>query len=251
MIKEEWENVICTTKELSKYYQDIILIGGVAVYMHLVHNNGLAIAEMSHDVDFYISLIELGSLRDLEEVVDNQRPKKKQIIKNNVEMDIYVEKQHSLPVEFNEIKTFAIEVDGVKLASLEHLLILKNKAYMDRKGSAKEDKDKRDVIKILYCMGDDINYEILSSYFSKEEIKVFLDEISANKKIYQEIFKGNEFNASKLSEEIQNKVKNIINTFQEIENEKKYGNDATVNNNKKNERNSDGKSTSTYAKRTN
>ena len=62
-------------------------------------------------------------------------------------------------------------IDGVCIASLEHLLVLKLDAYASRRGSAKGAKDERDLIKILHLLDQStLRAGRLESYLTDEAI---------------------------------------------------------------------------------
>jgi hypothetical protein len=47
--------------------------------------------------------------------------------------------------------THAVNYDSLRVACLEHLLVLKLEAYSDRKASSKGQKDAKDIIRIGLC----------------------------------------------------------------------------------------------------
>lgn len=154
MDEADWARLFAGVQELSALFPDgIVFIGGVAVLLH-VRDQHLPprFVELSHDGDFYVSLSDFADLRDLEEVTANRRLDKHQIIKDGFEYDVYLEDHNSLRVRFVDVLAASTVVDGVRLASLEHLLILKLDAYASRRGSAKGRKDERDLVKITYLM---------------------------------------------------------------------------------------------------
>lgn len=132
----------------------LVFIGGVAVYLH-VTNARLSqnFLEFSHDGDFYISFADFADLRDMEEVTPNQRLQKYQIVVRGIEFDIYQEHNSSLIIGYKSIAAASKMIDGVRVASLEHLLVLKLKAYQARRNSAKGHKDARDLVRLLYLLG--------------------------------------------------------------------------------------------------
>jgi len=56
------------------------------------------------------------------------------------------------------------------VASLEHLLLLKIDAYMDRKGSAKGDKDQRDLVRIVHALQRSMHGRRFSGYATFDDI---------------------------------------------------------------------------------
>jgi hypothetical protein len=132
-----------------------VFIGGVAVFAHtkesLQFNTYYA---FSHDADFIISVVDFIDLRDIEHVVSNRRLSKSQFYKGGFEFDVYVEGQNDLPVPYAEVASLSEIRNGIRVASLEHLLVMKLKAFEDRRGSAKGTKDEDDLIKLLMLLSE-------------------------------------------------------------------------------------------------
>jgi hypothetical protein len=84
----------------------------------------------------------------------------------------------------------------VRVASLEHLLVLKVDAYGDRKGSAKGRKDERDIIRIVYLLNSRPSKTRLGPYLDS---KFFgrLTEVARSGE-FVVLCKGNVHQASKL-----------------------------------------------------
>lgn len=150
MKDSEFHTLLSACSELSQMFEPgLVFIGGIAVYMHAVNSpQGRDLAEATHDGDFYISLADMQDLRDIEEVVPNRRLNKAQITKKGFEFDVYVERQSSLIVPYADVAARSVDFDGVRVASLEHLLTLKLEAFRDRQNSAKGGKDARDMFRI-------------------------------------------------------------------------------------------------------
>jgi hypothetical protein len=170
---DEWAKLWAGIRELSGFFPDgIVFIGGIAVLLH-VRDRRLpeGFVELSHDGDFYISLADFADLRDLEEVTANRRLQKHQIVKGGVEYDVYLENHNDLRVKYADAMQAATTIDGVRVASLEHLLILKLDAFGSRRGSAKGDKDERDLVKICYLLSrSKVHDERLAKYLTPEAV---------------------------------------------------------------------------------
>ncbi len=174
---EEWGKLWAGILDLSQYFPDgIVFIGGVAVLLH-VRNGKLpeGFVEYSHDGDFFLSLADFADLRDLEEVTANRRLNKHQIVKNGIEFDIYLENHNGLIVKYADVMAESAIIDGVRVASLEHLLLLKLDAYASRRGSAKGSKDERDLVKICYLLaGQGTRHDRLSGYLVDEAVTLLV-----------------------------------------------------------------------------
>jgi len=169
--EREWGILWAGIRELSELFPDgVVFIGGVAVLLHVQHHKlPERFIELSHDGDFYVSLSDFADLRDLEEVTANRRLDKHQIIKNGIEYDVYLENHNSLLVKFSDVRAASEVIDGVRVASLEHLLLLKLDAYQSRRGSAKGAKDERDLVKICFLIAKTaLHRDRLASYLTEE-----------------------------------------------------------------------------------
>lgn len=157
METREFETLLAICGELAGLFPDgIVFIGGIAVYLHTVNvTETRELAELTHDADFYISLADMADLRDLEEVTANRRLSKHQLIKRGFEFDIYTERQAALIVPYDAVRARSESRGGIRVASLDHLLVLKLEAFRDRKGSAKGDKDAMDLIRIAAAAAHD------------------------------------------------------------------------------------------------
>lgn len=161
-IKTEFWNSLLTEKswqvlqELKKEHK-FILIGGWAVYLLTKQNK-------SKDVDIVVSIEELEKFKQ-ERLAKNDKLKKYEVKKEEVDIDIYLEYYSKLAIPVEEIKNYTIDIEGFKTASPELLLILKQKAYSERKDSIKGEKDKIDILSIVFSKIDFKKYyEILKKY---------------------------------------------------------------------------------------
>lgn len=150
MKENEFGILLSTCSEVAQWFPEgVVFIGGIAIYLHAVNTEATqALAATANDADFYISLADMGDLRDIEELTPNRLRSKHQMIKSGFEFDIYTERQSQLIVPYDAIAAHSVVYDGVRVSSLEHLLVLKLEAFADRKGSAKGDKDAGDLLRI-------------------------------------------------------------------------------------------------------
>lgn len=190
----EWNRLLQNIRDMCEDYQDLVTIGGVAVWMHTLRMADERLLQVSHDADFYLSIQDFGVMRDLEEMVPNRRLGKYQIIKDDVDIDVYVDKQHGLTVPFADIATDAQEIMGIRCASLEHLLILKARAFLDRKNTAKGDKDARDIAKILILIGESGAVSDRLAFWTDED-RALVETIIRGNKTFLDIADGNAHDA--------------------------------------------------------
>lgn len=146
----EFASLLMACQEIATTYPEgVVFIGGIAVYLHSINREETKVfAEFTHDADFYISLADMADLRDIEEVVANRRLNKHQIIKRGFEFDIYTERHSALIVPYDQAMAYSVLYENLRVASLEHLLVLKLEAYRDRQASRKGEKDAKDIIRL-------------------------------------------------------------------------------------------------------
>ena len=146
----EFKELLAACAELAGLFPDgLVFIGGIAVYLHAQNAPAAAqYAEVTHDADFYVSLADMGDLRDIEEVTPNRRLSKHQLIKRGFEFDIYTERQSTLIVPYDAVVASSVRYEPFRVTGLEHLFVLKLEAYRDRRQSAKGEKDARDLLRI-------------------------------------------------------------------------------------------------------
>ncbi len=162
MTDSEWRQVWKAVQTLTaEFPEGVIVIGGVAVYLHSLQEKSLAV-EFTHDADVYVSLSIWADFRDMYDVTSNKRLSKHQIILNDVDVDVYQERNNSLRVPYAALAMAAEVTQGVRVAGLEHLLLLKLDAYKDRGRSAHGLKDARDVAKILILLRKTTPYYVLA-----------------------------------------------------------------------------------------
>jgi hypothetical protein len=183
--------------ELSKGYPDVVFIGGVAVYVHLADRALATIPlEVSHDADFMISFADYGSLKDEEEITPTPRLAKHQMIVDGVEFDVYVERLNSLVVPYDEVYAYSVVIDNVRVAALEHLLVLKLEALAKRHYSSKGSKDRRDVAKIGLLLGQDIKSDLIVPYMRDDLLEHLYD--TAKSTVFFELCARNAHTAKKV-----------------------------------------------------
>lgn len=175
---------------------DFVLIGSWANYLWTKTHK-------SKDIDVIIDLKTLYTLKENYRLIKNDRLKKYEIKIEDIDIDIYVPhySKLSLPVEF--IQKNATVVEGFNVVIPEALLILKQGAEFDRRGSVKGKKDQIDIMTLLFYSDIDFKKykEILNKYGLnylkelKKIIKTFRDlkhlntNVKAFKKKKEEILR--------------------------------------------------------------
>ena len=174
-------------QDLKKKF-DFVLIGGWANYLWTKTHK-------SKDIDIIIDLKTLYILKENYRLIKNDRLKKYEIKIDDIDIDIYVPhySKLSLPVEF--IQKNVTVVEGFKVIIPEVLLILKQGAELNRGYSIKGQKDRIDIMTLLFYSDIDFKKykEILKIYHLdylnelKRIIKIFKDlkHLNANVKDFK------------------------------------------------------------------
>lgn len=135
------------------------VIGGWAVYLHTR-------ALKSKDIDLVLeNWEELDKLKNLYNLRKNDRLFKYEFFKDGIEVDIYVPGFSKLAIPCEELVKLSGIVEGIKTLAPEPLLLLKQEAELNRRGSIKGEKDIEDVLSILsFC---EIDFELYKELVTK------------------------------------------------------------------------------------
>ena len=127
-------------QELRKKY-DFILIGGWATYLWTKQ-------QKSKDIDIAVDIEEMQILKKAN-LSKNDNLKKYEMKFGEIDVDIYVSFFSELGVPIDAIQKQTVSIEGFILPKKEVLLLLKQKAFHDRKLTLKGEKDTIDVISLL------------------------------------------------------------------------------------------------------
>ena len=175
-----FESLISLCHEVGRLYEPgLVFIGGIGVYLHAVnHADVKELAEATKDADLYISVAGFSDMRDIEELTANNRLSKHEFKKAGFSFDVYTERQSKLPVPYANVSAMAHVYDGVRVASPEHLLVLKLDAAVDRKDSEHGRKDIKDIIRILMVADSIQSFDVEAACaFMRDEHLAMLEEI--------------------------------------------------------------------------
>lgn len=128
-------------KELKRQFR-FVLIGGWAVWLYTKQLK-------SKDIDIVVELAQLDYLKAQYELIKNDRLKKYEIRKGEVEVDVYTPYYSTLGIGAEDIVADARIKDGFRVPSRELLTTLKIVAWSHRRASAKGQKDLLDIISLL------------------------------------------------------------------------------------------------------
>lgn len=171
---DQWVELWAGIGKIANDFPKIVFIGGIAVYLHVrrrLLTDGFI--EYSHDGDFLISIADFNDLRSQYVVTANRRLNKNQLIERGIDFDVYVEERNGLRVKYEDAQHWSDEVNGIRIACAEHLLLLKLDAYADRRGSQKGDKDERDVIRLMTIMATNgVRSEVLEPYLTDDDVSL-------------------------------------------------------------------------------
>lgn len=157
-------------QEINKKY-NFILIGGWAIYLW-------AKQQKSKDIDIVVDIKELQKFKQ-ENLAKNDRLKKYEIKIEEIDIDIYVSYYSKLAIPVEDIGKYSTKIEGFNVVIPEALIILKQGAFEERKNSIKGEKDKLDILSILFFT--DINYkkyyQILKNYKLENYLNSFINII--------------------------------------------------------------------------
>ncbi|MGA9855124.1 MAG: hypothetical protein WBR29_07605 [Gammaproteobacteria bacterium] len=199
----DFTDVLQAAQTLGDDCPGAVLIGGLAVYLH-TQNRPLGtlpmsrerLVEFSHDVDAYISIQDLGGLRDIFEVTANARLHKHQVTVGSIESDLYVEHNNRLRVPYDELLAHASTYGSLRVAAIGHLLVLKFDAQAGRSGTSKGDKDTRDLVK-LAVLANESDRVLLKPYLDSRGL-ARLQSVGATPTAFTLITRGNAQEAKQL-----------------------------------------------------
>ncbi len=170
--KKEYWNSLLTEKSwqilqnLRREY-NFILIGGWAVYLHTRQ-------QKSKDVDIVVDINELERLKK-QGLGKNDRLKRYEIKKEEIDIDIYVEHYSKLAIPVEDIKKYTIKIEGFEVVKTELLILLKQTAFKDRENSIKGEKDKIDIVSLIFFA--DTNLNLYAKIAKEYKIDHSIDEL--------------------------------------------------------------------------
>ena len=199
---DEFNRILKTSREMAERFPGLVFIGGIAVWVYAVSDpHTRRLKEASHDIDFMISFSDLAALRDTDEVTPNKRLNKHHLIRDGIEFDIYVERNNKLIVPYDQVFAHSKNFGVMRVACLEHLFCLKLDALADRKGTAKGDKDERDLVRIAMLGGRGMRKNLMRSYLREKQMKAL--QILSRSQVFLDITKGNAHQARKIEKEFE------------------------------------------------
>lgn len=197
----DFERLLDDCRALVRQFpESLTFIGGIAVFLHAKSAALTApLAACTEDADFYISLADMAELRDIEEMSTNRRQSKHQMVRSGFFFDAYTQGRSSLIVPYEAVVSASVKIGEVRVASLEHLVALKLEAYLNRRTSAKGDKDAKDLFRIAAAASSQdapLNPALMAPYL-REEHRPLWDEIYLST-VVSDLALGNSASAQQL-----------------------------------------------------
>lgn len=144
---EFWPELLTTAswqklRELKKELKGFVVIGGWAIYLW----TGM---HKSKDIDIIVDFKALERLKERYDLNKNPHLKKYEIKLDKFDVDIYVPHFSRFVLPIGELMKNTEVVQGFTTLKPEALLVLKQAAEIDRKGSIKGEKDAIDILTLL------------------------------------------------------------------------------------------------------
>ena len=158
---KSWEVLLeLTRSSLFKF----TLIGGWAIYLW---THGMK----SEDIDLVLeNWSELDRLKEQYNLTKNDRLHKYEYNSGGIDVDIYIPHYSELAIPCEDIVGMCSVVSGIKTVDPEPLLMLKQAAEVDRRGTVKGGKDVLDILSLLVSGSVDFKKygELLGKYRLEE-----------------------------------------------------------------------------------
>ena len=163
--EKSWEILI----KLRKTPLDFILIGGWAVWLWTKTHK-------SKDIDIVLKDFKaLDYLKQNYDMRKNEHLKKYEIKIEGIDIDIYMPHFSKLAIPPQDLADYSTRLENFNIITSEALLILKQKAELERRGSAKGEKDAIDIMTLL--LNTDISFEKYKRVLEKYSQSSLLPEL--------------------------------------------------------------------------
>lgn len=184
--QKSWEELKILNKEVN-----FVLIGGWATYLYTRELK-------SKDIDILIDYSELGKLKEYYEVSKNDRLKKYEARREEIQIDIYLPHYSEIGLPVDILIDNTISLEGFRVLKKEFLICLKIYVFNLRGRTAKGEKDFLDTISLFKTGIGDVNkiLKIKKDYNLEKQFSYFLNllderveagEIGLNKHLYKKL----------------------------------------------------------------
>lgn len=172
---KSWNTLLELKKEPIKF----ILIGGWAVFLWTKQMK-------SKDIDIIITNFDdLSYLKQKYNLIKNDKLKKYEIKKDDIDIDIYLIHYSQLGMPIQDIKNNTSDIKGIKIPKPEVLLILKQTAELMRRESVKGKKDQIDILTLL--LYSKINFKLYKELLKKCNLRDYLKRLETIIKTFKDI----------------------------------------------------------------
>ncbi len=198
LTEESWKKL----QELSKE-TDLIVIGGWSVWLWTKQHK-------SKDIDIIVGFGELAKLKEKYVLEKNDRLKKYEIKMQGFDVDIYVPFYSKLALPTEELAKEKVKIEGISTITCEALLVLKQGAEIERRGTVKGQKDIIDILTILAYAPIDFRkyFELLKKHKKEGFAKELATEIAQFNPVDSERYLGLRFlEFNKKKKELLEKIK--------------------------------------------
>ena len=137
LTEESWKKLQELSKEMG-----LAVIGGWGVWLWTRQHK-------SKDIDIIVDFEELAKLKEKYPLEKNDRLKKYEIKLQGFDIDVYVPFYSRLALPIEDLLMERVKIEGINTICCESLLILKQGAEIDRRGTIKGQKDGIDLLTIL------------------------------------------------------------------------------------------------------
>ena len=166
--RKSWEEL-----QKLRHLLPFVLIGGWAAYLYTK-------ALTSKDIDVLVDFDALTSLAEHYALVKNDRLKKYEAVREEVEIDIYLPHYSELGIPIEELREHTRSLEGFTVIAPEYLLALKFYTLTQRGRTPKGEKDFLDALALLQegCAKMQAAREILVAHGHADAPRVFLALLS-------------------------------------------------------------------------
>lgn len=166
--QKSWNELIKLGKSSS-----FVLIGGWAVYLY-------AKTLKSKDIDVLVEYGQLSRLRKIYEVSKNERLKKYEARRGEIQIDIYLPHYSSIGIPVEDLMEESISLEGFRVLNKEWLIALKLFTLKER---GRTPKGQKDFLDLLSLMSGGFDSDKISKILEKYKLnhvllffKILLDE---------------------------------------------------------------------------
>ena len=172
--QKSWEELTKLSKTCN-----FVLIGGWATYLYTK-------TLKSKDIDILTQYEELGKLREIYNVTKNERLKKYEARREEIQIDIYLPHYSIIGIPVEDLMKQTSSFEGFTLLKKEWLLALKIYVLNQRLRTTKGEKDFLDILSLFKT---DINSPqlliIVKKYKLESELKIFMEILNERNEVLE------------------------------------------------------------------